>query len=265
MAASKCAACSSSIDTFINPLFMIQNENMLDKTKCSITSRKIFNNLASDYTVACNDNLSHLKPNLDCFKADFIGNRVFYIHYDHLTNETSHYFIIILIENEVMVLQSAVFEFNIHEWLFPLPNLESITQEYGNLSKDCDDLRDKYVLEQKTREYHKQKKILENIDACPYSSKRIIDKDEFLNSFIIKLEQLEGDWTLGNLEEKIELYAHLFSCQLNKEIIKSHIKLGCKPACVKYIYKDVRSLLGGRRSPLVSQSHSHDLGSVLEG
>jgi hypothetical protein len=90
---------------------MIQNENMLDKTKCSTTSRKIYNYLSSDNTVplaanaafasltfnevlldllnvseansdhvmvakrdtvACNDNLSNLKPNLDCFNKDFI-------------------------------------------------------------------------------------------------------------------------------------------------------------------------------------------------
>lgn len=230
------------LNTFIYPLFMIQNENMLDKTKCSTTSRKIYNYLSSDNTVACNDNLSNLKPNLDCFNTDFINNRIFYIHLDHLTNETSHYFIVILIENEVLVLQSAVFEFNIYEWLFPLLNLESITKEYNDIKtllKDSDDLRDKYSLEQETRKYNKQKIILENIDACNYSNKRIIDKDKFLNSFIIKLQQLEGDWTLENFEEKIEIYAHLFSCQLNKEIIKSQIKLGCKPAHVKYIYKDL--------------------------
>lgn len=118
-----------NIDKLINELLFEKNLDMLDRTKCSISARNIYNYLCGDNSVNQNDNLSNKSSNINDPNrqvgelrdlSDTIMNcnkpHVFYIHFDHLTNETSHYFIVIAMGNSnksIYVFQSAVFEFNI--------------------------------------------------------------------------------------------------------------------------------------------------------
>jgi hypothetical protein len=237
-----------NIDKLINELLFEKNLDMLDRTKCSISARNIYNYLCGDNSVNPNDNLSNKSSNLRDL-SDTIMNcnkpHVFYIHFDHLTNETSHYFIVIAMGNSnksIYVFQSAVFEFNIYEWLYPEKCLleEDIKlEEYSkNLLKD--DRYDIYMDQYKNIDYNRKINILKNIERCKYSSARKISYDDFLNEFIPKLKSLEGTWTLSNYLDKCKCYSELFSCVLPEDIIRSHITLGIKDASVKFISNNMK-------------------------
>lgn len=120
------------IGRMVHHLMVVQRLNMLDTTKCSTTARRVFNYMCGLGAVETNDNLSHTPPNLaelvegltrssertdvtdigtDMRMDIGIGMRVAYVHFDHLTNETSHYFIVVAHGGRVTLLQSAVFEF----------------------------------------------------------------------------------------------------------------------------------------------------------
>jgi hypothetical protein len=186
-----------------------------------------------------NNNLSDREPNLEHMSDLLLHGRaseVYYVHFDHITNETSHYFIICKVAQEILVLQSAVFEFNIFEWLQPKANIDSCKRDFEQVKAELgtsDDIRDRYALEQHERTFARQLAILENIDACKYSSGRRIPIRTFIGEFIPKLQTIEGAWTLENMDEKCQMYRELFSCRLNYDIIRSHVKLGTKDASVK--------------------------------
>lgn len=228
------------LDNVVHHLLVEQKVNMQDRTKCSTSARNIYNYLCGQGKMQYNNNLSNEKPNLKSLTEELrclAERKVYYVHFDHLTNETSHYFIIYQLADEVMVLQSAVFEFSIYEWLYPREGIALIEKERDDVRKvlgNSSDLRDQYELQQHERNIEKQITIFKNVKECMFSSGRCIPLDVFINEYVKRLESLEGLWTLENYERNCKTYTELFGCQLNCDLIKSHINLGIKPAIVKY-------------------------------
>lgn len=214
----------------VHHLLVEKKANMLDKTKCSVSARNIYNYICGD-EVACNDNLADCLPNLrELGAALCAGDGAFYVHFEHLTNETSHYFIICRSGDVAMLLQSAVFEFSIFEWLHP----ELARQVYPGQEGELD-ARDRAALEQRRSDHRRHAAVLDNIEACRYNSGRPIPVDALVAEFIPKLVSLEGAWTLDDCADRCRVFKELFACELNADIIRSHIKMGAKPAAVKFI------------------------------
>lgn len=137
-------------DNLVKVLLFQRKLDMLDRTKCSISARNIYNYLCGIGSVKANDNLSNLSSNMDDLSETILKCKkpsVFYIHFDHLTNETSHYFIIIALEDCIYMFQSAVFEFNIYEWLYPEKCLLEEDEKLEEYSKKLlkDDRYDIYL------------------------------------------------------------------------------------------------------------------------
>lgn len=112
----------SMFDNMAYQLMANKNEDMLDKTKCSVTAKNIFNYLTDKSEhISWNDTLMTNFLTLEEFEIDIKStindNKIYYVYYDHITGETSHYFIIIRLENQFYFLQSAVFEYSIADWL----------------------------------------------------------------------------------------------------------------------------------------------------
>lgn len=92
-------------DKLIHHLLIEQQVNMLDKTKCSTSAKNIFNYLCGEGAMQSNNNLVDTEPNIgymeDCLNKK--QNMIYYVHFDHLTNETSHYFIVCQIADKIIV------------------------------------------------------------------------------------------------------------------------------------------------------------------
>lgn len=235
----------------VHHLLEEQMPNMLDKQKCSITARNIFNYLAQGEKVNANNNLSMLLPSLDALAIAIQAHAssgdaaVYYVHYDHLTNDTSHYFILCCVGGYVLVLQSAVFEFSIYEWLFPEDARSavdaSIISDFWRLAAS-NDIRDSFTLEQAQRDHAQQCAVLDSISRCKYSQGRLVPISEFVRDYIDSgLRMLVGQWTLDNLEARSSLFQNLFACILQRDVIRSHISLGfTKEAAVKHVSAPLR-------------------------
>jgi hypothetical protein len=238
-----------NLNDIVHHLLVEQRVNVLDRTKCSTSARHIYNFLcnAGD-VVQHNNNLIHIEcSNLhelaQVLKNDPHHAIACYVHFHHLTNETSHYFILLRIGTDVLVLQSAVFEYNIHEFLFPSVALEAAASDIKlareELAQD-DDMRARFLLEQRERDHVQRVSILESIRACRYSSGRVMSVDEFADTFLVQLASLEGVWTDENVDRNCETFQALFACQLNRDIIRSHVRLGgIQPASVKFIFAPI--------------------------
>lgn len=242
------------LDAVVRHLLVEQRSNVLDKTKCSTSARLIYNYLggrgggggADD--VARNDNLVDTLPNLDQLPTDLgveeqdAEPRVYYVHFDHLTNETSHYFILCRVRGRVLVLQSAVFEYNIYEWLHPSESRVALLGASPPCVEDeDDDPRTRIFMEQQARDRARQLAVYDSIEACRYSRRVTVPVAEFLADFLPKLRSLEGQWTEGDVERRCETYRELFACRLNVELVRAQVRLGgLKPASVKYIRRTMK-------------------------
>lgn len=238
------------LDAVIHHLLVEQKVNMLDRTKCSTSARNIYNYMCGQGKMEYNNNLSNQEPNLDSLFEELMckkdEHKVYYVHFDHLTNETSHYFIIYQVGDKILILQSAVFEFSIYEWLHPKDSVMLAENEKKDIRKllgKSTDLRDQFELQQHERTIDKQMHIYKNIEKCMFSSGRCISIDTFIDEYVKNLKSLEGMWTLENYEKNCQTYTELFACQLNLDIIKSHINLGIKPATVKYCSHEAMTII----------------------
>jgi hypothetical protein len=199
------------LDKIVDHLLVEQKVNVLDKTKCSTSARHIYNYLCSDWnnSIYHNDNLSRTDPNIDELidKLQAKESTVYYVHLDHLTNETSHYFIIVQIGEKVIVLQSAVFEFSIYEWLYPEESLErekDVIQTHRLSLNESGDIRDKIALEYSELQSKQIEQILQSIINNKFSNKVEIGVDTFIDTFVHKLKKLEGMWTLDDPISNLE-------------------------------------------------------------
>jgi asparagine synthase (glutamine-hydrolysing) len=226
------------INELISELLHVMSEDMLDKTKCSVTSRNVFNYVISKYhreghvpkQIAWNDTLqgissstlqgissSTLQENYVTLSqmismcGDYsLENQIAYVYYDHLCGYTSHYFIMIFNgRQEFYLLQSAVFEYSLACWTFNISpedyNLltnglvEGSTDDYIKTLSDADKIRYKTLV-----------KINNNIPAR--QSRNTIE-------FLYNLLYLEGPTNnlLDNGPEYCELFEKLFACDIAYE------------------------------------------------
>ena len=250
---------ASVIDRLVHHLMVTQKVNMLDTTKCSTTARRVYNYLlgaddagtghahavgdAHAVGVAANDNLAGAAPNLallgDALRASPPQGMGFvaYVHFDHVMNDTSHYFIVLCADGRVTLLQSAVFEFSISDWLFPRLK-KGGSKPYDSL-KDHEpvDERERYFAEQARRELARSEAVLDGVAACRWSSSRETPIDEFVADFLPALASLEGVWNEEDLHKRCETYRALFSCVLPEDALRRGVRTGAfdKPAAVKWI------------------------------
>lgn len=230
-----------------------QSANMLDRTKCSTTARSIYN-----YLTDVKDNL-HPNENLvgekgrpisqlitDMTRAvDDLGH-VFYVHFDHITGDTSHYFIAVQHRHHIVLLQSAVFEFSIHDWLYPKAKGVSpttITQHTATASTDPLEIaRQEAYEEQERRDIRENDHVLDRIRSCPFSEGRVLSISEMASDFMPSLLSLEGAWTDADVGNRCESYARCFSCNLDQDMIIGRIRTGSKPGQLRYSSGVLRSM-----------------------
>jgi len=272
-------------ESVIHHLLVEHEADMLDKTKCSVSARRIYNFLCDDREdIKPNDNMpdqvcsrsvdlvrdllsretkqssssDHEKEqeqaaDVECTAND--GNetvdrdfRVYYVHLDHLTNETSHYFILCCRAGRVVVLQSAVFEYSIEEWLHPVKALRDVEAQMEALDRsidrdardgcddnDLDQLRNLIEMTYNKTELKKQAGIYQAIMESPFSMGRTMTVAEFIHAFVFPLASLEGTWTAHDVNRNCAVFRRLFACELPREIIAAHVRGGIKPAVLKFI------------------------------
>ena len=223
-------------------LMVAQRVNMLDLTKCSTTARRIYDYLCNS-TMATNDNLASVAPNLSALRSHRTegADMVAYVHFDHMTNDTSHYFIVVRSGSSVLVLQSAVFEFSLRDWLFPDEARKELHATASTASLNAldaldalDDPVSAFVAEQAERDLKRGDAILDSIEACRWSGGRAVAVEEFEAEFLPALASLEGVWAEHEVAERAAAYRRLFACRLQEDVVRSVIRNGFdKPAAVK--------------------------------
>jgi hypothetical protein len=209
----------------ISELVTNRNEDILDKTKCSVTAKNIYNYIINNYTdtkktIDWNDTLQEDYVTIDKFKPN--KNEAYYVYYDHVTGETSHYFII-LFDNKYNfhILQSAVFEYSMMDWINPEGITKIFTKwddsQFGILKKEQEKIDNK----------EKENTILRLTNTKNVSN----------NYFIEGLENLQGYW-VNDCENKCKLFTELFACKMDSLSLSKKFKLDEKYAefrlrCVK--------------------------------
>lgn len=146
-----------------------QSANMLDRTKCSTTARAIYNYLMGTPGIlhGQTDTAIHgLKSEMRAAVADAHG-RVYYIQFNHITGGTSNSFIVIQKQDQVVLLQSAVSEFSVHDWLYPALAESEIRGMVPTPHDSCERLR-----------------ILSLIRRCAFSRGRVLHLQEFQQEFV---------------------------------------------------------------------------------
>ena len=233
------------LDRYIAHLLDVQQSNMLDRTKCSMTARNVYNHLTGSDDMAYNNNLSDTTPNLADLAVQLRtadasgGDRVYYVHFDHVTGESSHYFILLQLHGHgVILLQSAVFEFSIHDWLYPV---EMRTDAYAahivRLQGVVDDpVRSKLIIGQLERDLKREQDTSRNIQACRYAERKVHAVEAFVADFVDALGTLEGVWTEEDVGARCRVYVELFGCRLEAETMANIVRGGgCKAATFKFV------------------------------
>ena len=248
-------------------LMVAQRVSMLDTTKCSTTARRVYDYLCAagqgqgqGSTIAPNDNLAAVAPNLAALRPSAsAGDFVAYVHFDHMTNDTSHYFIVVRSGPSVLVLQSAVFEFSLRDWLFPdearmelhaataaerMPGMPGMSGMPGmpGMSEEVA----AFVAEQAGRDRKRGDAILDSIAACRWGGGKTATVEEFEAEFLPALASLEGVWAEREVPERAAVYRRLFACRLQEDVVRSVIRNGFdKPAAVKISVRDGGFASGG--------------------
>jgi hypothetical protein len=222
----------------VHHLMVEQRSNVLDRTKCSVTARHVYNFLCGDAIVP-NNNLSRVEPNLGELADRLLaGPIVAYVHFDHMTNDTSHYFILVSDGKNVLVLQSAVFEFSIRDWLFPEEALaeadELLELQRREHAKWSGELA-RFRIEQCERDHVRQSAVLASVRQCAFSSARPVPLDVFLASFVAPLADLEGRCLEHEVQERSRTFRRLFACVLQEEVVRAQLAAGFdKAAAFKF-------------------------------
>lgn len=218
-------------DSIVDDLMLHKNLDMLDKTKCSLTAKNIYNYILKNFgigdeeelEISWNDTLNTEHINLDQFVQMDKTNKMFYVYYDHFTGETSHYFILIFNEkNQFRLLQSAVFEYNVADWL----NLQGIDDKNKNNDYDSDRQYFYNIMLKKNETDVRYTKKLIN-DSC---LKNIVDFNE---DIINKFRELEGSWH-KTCVKKCQLFEQMFACKMDSYKLEKLLKFETKKAVFKF-------------------------------
>ena len=213
----------NNLNNIFKKLISIQSDNMLDRTKCSTTARNIYN-FITNQEIGQNNNLSTMSSNihllLDHIKQN--NNIAYYIHFNHITNDTSHYFIIIKWNMNITILQSAVFEFSLADWCFPDNYENELKNNYEEKCKKIDEDEEESYRKNVYKNFELTKlnngmKFVEQIEECEFSKCKLLTIEEFESDFLQPLISLEGEWNIDNINDKIDTYKKVFSCNLDYE------------------------------------------------
>ena len=267
----------------VHHLTVVHRANILDVTKCSTTARNVYNYLCApgEADVAApaaaasassgggampaNNNLADVEPNLADLEHALLDPRgtafVTYVHFDHLTNDTSHYFIVMCSGGTVVVLQSAVFEFSIRDWLFPEQaraellggGTEATAEptEPADASDASEAMRLGFAREQAARDRARGAAVLDSIAECRWSGGKTSTTEAFARDFLPALASLEGTWREDDVAARSATYRRLFACRLQEDVVRAAVRTGFdKPARVKVHLRPLRNLF----------SHSDDEG-----
>ncbi len=213
---------------------------MLDKTKCSITAKNIYNYICKNYSIyencgiSWNDTLFNNYITLTEFEnMKDKNNKIFYVYYDHITGETSHYFILICTNNICYILQSAVFEYSIYDWINNGDTIKNneINNDI-NVEKDIEYYRNLF-LNNENKNKDEIKSSIKN--ANKYYSTETIDL------FINLLKKLEGSWS-SDVFEKCKIFTKLFACNMPEERFTKLFNNEHKCAEFRFRYQSINSI-----------------------
>ena len=251
------------MDDLIKRVLTERKLDALDRTKCSVSAKNVYNYLVGDEAVAWNDNLlgggdgTSKKPGggLDELAAELRAgesndNKAYYVHFDHLCGETSHYFILLQRGTMTTLLQSAVFEFSIRDWVRPDAArlellLDDSRREADRAAKACTELlleetpeRAEAIAAQWGSWTVRQLAVLGRVDGCAFSRGRAHnDTATVLVDRILR--RLEGVWTEADAEDRIAAYAEAFSCALDPAVVRMIARDGAcggaKAASFRYV------------------------------
>lgn len=194
------------VSDIIGNILLFKYDDVIDKTKCSVTAKNIYNHIMDIYSdhkehISWNDTLSDNYMDLEEFIKTDKKNCVFYVYYEHVTGETSHYFIMVYDNKKNFhVLQSAVFEYSIMDWLCP----DNMTYKHTNV--DNEEIK-KYVDEQNTKN-----KILRDYTVERIKTSKNLRTDQFVSN----MKLLEGLWK-DNCHKKCKLFTENFACNMDPD------------------------------------------------
>ena len=214
---------SNNLDNIFKKLISIQSDNMLDRTKCSTTARNIYN-FITNQEIGQNNNLSTMPSNIHLLLEHIKQNDniAYYIHFNHITNDTSHYFIIIKWKMNITILQSAVFEFSLADWCFPDNYENELKNNYAEKCKKIDEEEEDFNRKKIFKDFELYNinhgmNFVNQIKECEFSKSKILTIEEFEHDFLEPLISLEGIWNINNINDKINSYKKVFSCNLDNE------------------------------------------------
>jgi hypothetical protein len=241
----------------VQRMLVEQRLDVLDRTKCSVTARNVYNWFAGAPAgggVAPNDNLVGSSLGLDELEAALQegggGGAVFYVHFDHMCNDTSHYFVLVRdAGGQVLMLQSAVFEFSIRDWLFPWDAVREAADGYaqtlGNIVAAAPapapapapayDARSAAALQQAQLDLARQASVAGRIASCRHSCGRASTAERFVADAMPLLRALEGCWAVEDVERHCRAYGELFACALQAPVVRANVANGFdKPARFRF-------------------------------
>ena len=191
-----------------------------------------------------NNNLVTIPPNLlelpGILQANSTNrdNTVYYVHLEHITGETSHYFIICQMQTQIILLQSAVFEYSIADWLFPdqaeADEVKSCDEQIAALDP-TDELRFNIYKQQIDYTLRERLHTLQRIRECTWSCGRPSSITDFCAQFIPALTSLEGHWALDTVERRSATYTQLFACFLKPGPLRGKLRQTLAPAHIKFV------------------------------
>jgi pyruvate/2-oxoglutarate dehydrogenase complex dihydrolipoamide acyltransferase (E2) component len=259
----------------VHHLLVHQRASMLDRTKCSVTACGIYNYLCAGGDggggygggrIAWNDNLVGAAPNWAGFAAAAAAAAasaaptVYYAHLDHITGETSHYWIVVQRGDAVMLLQSAVFEFSIRDWLFPDDaEAEAAAEHAAGVAAAAADA-DAYGDDEHARAYaaarlaaatagldatlRSRRGVMARVRAAgPWARGAAVPLADFLARFVPAVASLEGEWPAApaDVAARCAAYEATFGCRLDAERLARLLRVGgVRPAAVKWVSAPLR-------------------------
>jgi asparagine synthase (glutamine-hydrolysing) len=212
-----------NIEDIINNLLSVMPEDMLDKTKCSVTTKNVYNYITKNYSsnnsvveISWNDtlhtNFLTIDDMKDLYNQYALENSIAYVYYDHLCGHTSHYFIMLFnYRQDFYLLQSAVFEYSLACWTGNISEYDrKLLDRQGLGGFDSFSFDDSF---DDSSRLETLLKIKNNVPAT--QCRNVID-------FLKDIAKLEGPTTelLQDVSGYCSLFEKLFACNMPVEKYK---------------------------------------------
>lgn len=164
---------------------------------------------------------------------------MYYGHLAHLTGETSHFFVVSQTGDRLTVLQSAVFEYSLRDWLRPAEARAELLASHAAAVADLrpgDSPLDRARLEHLRSALARDLGVLERIEGLPHGAGRELALADFERGFLAGLAELEGAWTEADAGRRCATYSALFACRLDVALVRGLVRLGCEPARLAFTW-----------------------------